>query len=534
MKRLILSLSTLLFSLITLAQTIDYGYTNPVLPGMHPDPSVCRVGDDFYLVNSSFQYFPGVPIYHSRDLIHWEAIGHCLTRTSQLDMPGAQAWGGIYAPTLRYYDGLFYMIVTNVSGRGNFFVTAEDPAGPWSDPIWIDRTGIDPDLFWDENGRCYVTTNSMDITEIDTSTGAILSEPVHLWDGSGGRYPEGPHIYKKDGWYYLMIAEGGTEYGHKETIARSRSLFGPYEGNPANPILTHACPAGAESIIQGTGHADMIQAADGSWWLVCLAFRAQSDTHHLLGRETFLAPVQWNDEGWPVVNGNGTISIQMTCPTLPQTEFAAQPTRNDFNDPKLGFEWNTLCRPHPDETSLTKRPGWLRLHATATTIDEPDSPVFVGRRQEHIDFTCTTSLDFSGLQDGSSAGLTTYMTDAHHYDLYVTQEGGQAYVVLNYRLRAIRHQERKIALTGNTVCLRVEGDKDYYTYYYSVDDSDFELLGRADTRFLSTETASGFTGIYLGLFAQTSEVMTGADASVSPAAVQPSFADFDWFEYGPK
>ena len=206
------------------------GYTNPIIKGMNPDPSVCRVGEDYYLVTSSFHYFPGVPVYHSRDLVNWEQIGHVLERESQLPLPEARSWSGIYAPTIRHHDGKFYMITTNCSSKGNFIVTATDPAGDWSEPMWIDMPGIDPDLFWDEDGTCWYTGSGNDgivQCKINPDTGEQLSEPEMIWFGTDGRYPEAPHIYKKDGWYYLLISEGGTECGHGVTIARSRFVDGP-------------------------------------------------------------------------------------------------------------------------------------------------------------------------------------------------------------------------------------------------------------------------------------------------------------------
>ena len=223
------------------AQPQQFGYTNPVIPGFNPDPSVCRVGDDYYLVTSTFQYFPGMPVYHSKDLIHWKQIGNCLTRPSQLNLKDANCSGGIYAPTIRYNAGTFYMVTTNVSGKGNFFVTTTDPAGEWSDPIWLEQGGIDPTLYFEDRKTYMVSNprNGLYLCEIDINTGKQLTESKLLWQGDGGRYPEAPHIYKKDGWYYLMIAEGGTEYGHSITIARSRDIYGPYEYNPDNPILTN-------------------------------------------------------------------------------------------------------------------------------------------------------------------------------------------------------------------------------------------------------------------------------------------------------
>lgn len=268
------------------------GYRNPIIRGFNPDPSVCRVNDDFYLVTSSFEYFPGLPIYHSKDLVNWQQIGHCLTRDSQLPLQKAPASGGLYAPSLRYREGVFYVICTNVSGGGNFYCTATDPAGPWSDPIWVDINSIDPDIFWDDDGRTYFVTQGDEgirITEIDIQTGKTVVPERLVWGGTGGRFPEAPHIYKKDGYYYLMLGEGGTEYMHSVTIGRSKYLYGPYESCPLNPILTHANRRGQANRIQGVGHGDMVQAQDGSWWMVFLGFRVthQWAYYHVLGRETF-------------------------------------------------------------------------------------------------------------------------------------------------------------------------------------------------------------------------------------------------------
>ena len=511
--------SLLLFFLVTL-EIGAQGYKNPILPGFYPDPSVCRVGDDYYVVNSSFQYFPGVPIHHSKDLIHWEPIGHCLSRPSQVKLEKLGFWNGIYAPTIRYHNGLFYMVTTNTSDKGNFYVYTDNPAGDWSDPIWVEQPGIDPDLFFDDDGKCYFMSaqGDMKICEIDIKTGKLLSEPRGIWGGTGGRCAEAPHLYKKDGYYYLLIAEGGTEYGHKVTIARSRSIYGPYESNPANPILTHINASGMFSPLQGTGHADLIQAHDGSWWAVFLGFRPQSYTHHVLGRETFLAPVRWDKDEWPVINGNGTVALDMDCHTLPQVEVPKLPVRNDFSDSQLGFEWNYLCIPHFENYSLAERKGFLRLKATALTIHDLDSPTFVGRRQQHIKFRATTALDFSGLKNEAEAGLTTYMANDYHYDLSVTNRDGQYFLVLTYRLGIMTHVEKELPIQGKCIYLRVEGGNDIYSYYYSTDNKNYEKLGDMNIRFLSSETAGGFTGVYLGLFAQKKKQ-------------ELSYVDFDWFEY---
>lgn len=517
MKKLTLLLG-LALSLSCFSQE-KQGYQNPVIPGFHPDPSVCRAGDDFYLVNSSFQYFPGVPLFHSKDLVNWEQIGHCLTRPSQLPLHDATTWGGIYAPTIRYHEGTFYMITTNVSDRGNFLVHTTDPRGEWSEPVWLKQGGIDPSLYFEE-GKCYLVSNpngGIFLSEIDPKSGEQLTEPRRIWNGTGGRYPEGPHLYKKDGWYYLLISEGGTEYGHKVTIARSRHIEGPYDSNPSNPILTHINQNAQTNPIQGTGHADLVQAADGSWWMVCLAFRPQSGSHHLLGRETFLVPVRWDEGAWPVVNGDGTVKLQMDVPTLPQQPFAPKPARTDFKAGKPGAEWVYIRNPHPENYTFAS--GKLRLKATPVNLDNSQqSPTFIGRRQEHIDFTATTSVQLRQASTGDEAGLTVYMFEPAHYDLFVRQQADGQTVVLRYRLGSLTHIEKEVPLPRGKVQLRVKGDKDLYHFEYAPDGKPFQKLGSMDAKYISTETAGGFTGIVLGMYASS----TGATEG---------YGEFDFFEY---
>ena len=244
-------------------------FSNPILSGFYPDPSICRVGDDYYLVNSSFEYFPGVPIFHSKDLVHWRQIGYCLTRKSQVPLDRIQSSGGIYAPTLRYYDGTFYMVTTNVYGGGNFYVTAKNPAGLWSEPVWFHDGGIDPSLFFDDDGKVYYTRHEgmgdgyIAQQFLNLETGRLEGPLKNIWRGTGGVWPEGPHLYKIRGKYFLMIAEGGTSYDHMVTIARSDSPFGPFESNPNNPILTHRNRT--DHPIQALGHADFVETPDG-WW----------------------------------------------------------------------------------------------------------------------------------------------------------------------------------------------------------------------------------------------------------------------------
>jgi alpha-N-arabinofuranosidase len=488
-------------------------YQNPIIPGFYPDPSVVRVGEDYYLVNSTFEYFPGVPVFHSRDLINWRQIGHCLTRASQLPLARAGCSGGIYAPTIRYHHGLFYMVTTNVSNLGNFYVTATDPAGEWSEPILVDQGGIDPSLFFDDDGTVYFTSNGapggIGQCVIDPTTGRKLTETRLIWRGTGGRYVEGPHLYKIDGTYYLMCAEGGTEYGHMETIARSDSPWGPFEACPHNPILSHRNRGGHP--IQGTGHAEMVQAHDGSWWLAFLGFRNTGGDFHHIGRETFLAPVTWQD-GWPVV---APVELQMDVPTLPPHPWPAARVRDDFDGP-LGFAWNYLRNPELANYDLTARPGWLRLHGTALTLDDMDTPTFAGQRQRHLTCRAAARVEFTPARAGDEAGLTVLMNNAHHYDLGITRAGNERIAFVRKRIGDLSAVVATAALPHGPVTLEVEAHPDRYLFSVLPDDAACRVtLGTGLPRYLSSEVAGGFTGVYFGLYA------TG----------QGAVADFDWFEY---
>ena len=298
---------------------------NPILPGFYPDPSICAVGEDFYLVNSTFSYFPGLPVMHSRDLAHWEQIGNVMERESQMCLAGCGHSQGLFAPTIRYHQGVFYVVCTNVSHGGNFVVTAKDPAGPWSDPHFLEGAdGIDPSLFFDDDGRCYYIGTHPNpqgcrydgdyyiwIQELDLERFVLTGEPRNVWNGAMRDivWPEGPHLYKKDGWYYLMNAEGGTGPEHAVTVCRSRNLYGPYENNFCNPILTHR-HLGQEYPIKYVGHADLVETSGGEWYMVMLAVRPL-EGYTTMGRETFLAKVVW-EKGWPVVNpGVGMLTDQV-------------------------------------------------------------------------------------------------------------------------------------------------------------------------------------------------------------------------------
>jgi|WetSurMetagenome_2_1015567.scaffolds.fasta_scaffold01559_10 xylan 1,4-beta-xylosidase len=492
-------------------------YNNPVIPGFFSDPSICRVGEDYFLVNSTFEYFPGVPVFHSLDLVNWEMIGYCINRPTQLPK-GLN----IFATTIRYNNGVFYMITTNIAGFSNFFVTATNPAGPWSDPVLLEVQGIDPDLFFDTDGKVYIVSSTFDLHEIDIKTGKFLTEGRRIWNGTGGRYAEGPHIYKKDGFYYLMAAEGGTEEAHSETIARSKNIWGPYNSNPANPILAHANAAGQNNPIQGVGHADIVQAHDGSYWIVFHGYRSiGGGVHHILGRETCLAPVSWPKNGWPVVNGNGTATVNMTCPTLPLKPFPAKPARVTFDSEKTGLEWNFISYPVTCNYSYTARKGYLRLTGSAGTIEDHKSPTFTGRRLQDLNFTATTKVEFDPATVNEEAGLTL-LNNSSHFDIIIKKSNGKRVIISRLRFGSVVYESKEIGLKSGSVMLRVKGEGTTFVFSYSQDDNSYKEIQKVDSKFLSSETVGGFTGTFVGLYT------TGNGKSCATGA------DYEWFEYTSK
>ncbi|SFF20649.1 glycoside hydrolase family 43 protein [Sunxiuqinia elliptica] len=520
------------FALIFPYLTFGQGYKNPVIPGFYPDPSICKVSDDYYLVSSTFEYFPGVPVFHSKDLINWNQIGHCLTRKSQLPFEKVTPSQGIYAPTLRYHNGVFYMVTTLMISRNenaNFYVTATNPAGPWSDPIYVDQSGIDPSLFWDDDGKVYFQSNratSFDDaraiyqSEIDIKTGEILSEIKMLWTGSGAQYIEAPHVYKKDGYYYLMTAEGGTFYNHQVTIARSKNIWGPYEGCPHNPILT---ARNSYDVIQGTGHGDLIEAHDGSWWMVFLCIRPTVGNCPVLGRETSLVPVEWKN-GWPVVNETGVATAQMDVPTLPLKPFPEKSTLTEFDEKELGLEWNYIRNPVASNYSLDNKQGSLALKGEKWTLSDALGEItFVGRRIQHWSFSAETELVFAPKADNETAGICIMSRNNYHYDLFLQKRNNQQYLVLEYRIGSITHREAEIPVEGGSIKLKIGGKKTFYEFSYAENgSSNYHTIASVDSRFMSADVSGGYTGPYVGLFASGNGEKSTA------------WAYYDWFKYQEK
>ena len=492
-------------------------YQNPIVTGTYPDPSICRVGGDYYLVTSSFCYFPGVPVLHSRDLVHWRQIGHCLTRPSQLNLEGVNSAHGIFAPTIRYHNGRFYMVTTLVGGGGNFYVWTEDPAGEWSDPVWLDIDGIDPTLFFDDDGRVYVVSTSeppqgIYLVEIDLPTGKRISERKMIWRGMGGRHPEAPHIYHHNGYYYVLISEGGTSYAHCITLARSKTLWGDYEPCPYNPIFSHQNHY--DHPIQATGHADLVTDEAGNWWMICLAIRPTTlywQSHHL-GRETMLAPVSWNEAGWLVVNNGQLMEFEMDAPLPPAHIWETSAPRDDFDAPTLALDWNFIRNPRPKMWSLTDRPGHLRLYGNANTLDAL-SPTFVGRRQREFATITRASLQFEPMAHGQEAGITVYQSELHHYEVGVMMDGTDRWVFVRQRIGSVSAVMARVQWKASSIELMIQSDALEYRLGYADENGVFHPLATAYTRYVSSEIAGSFTGVFLGMY-----------------VVGDTPADFDWFE----
>jgi xylan 1,4-beta-xylosidase len=504
-------------------------FINPILPGFHPDPSICRVGDDFYLVNSSFEYFPGVPIFHSRDLVHWRQIGHVLTRQSQLNLHKMGSSRGIYAPTLRHANGRFTMITTLIDGGGNFVVTARRPEGPWSDPIWLDEGGFDPSLLF-HGGRVYYTRTGKGAdfehpfvhqVELDPVTFERRGRMRVIWRGTGDVWTEGPHLYHCQGRYYLLAAEGGTFLGHAQMAARAEAPFGPFEPCPRNPILSHRGRRGHP--IQATGHMDLVTLRDGSVWAVFLGVRRRSG-HTLLGRETYLAPVTFDDRGWPVIGNGGRVELKMPAPALPAHPWPGERARDNFDDTALAPHWVFLRNPIPGMVSLEERLGFLRLWGSPETLDDVAATTFVGRRQEHHAFTCQTELDFSPGRPAEEAGLTVRAREEFHLDLAVRWIADGREAVATLRLGKTRRTIGRVRLPGQgRVRLEISAAADAYQFRAGIG-SALRILGTVPTRMLSTETIKKcgilhFTGVVIGMYATG----RGQHATVP--------ADFNWLSY---
>ncbi len=524
-------------------------FSNPVITGFAPDPSIVRVGEDFYLVNSSFEYFPGIPVYHSTDLVNWELVGHALHRPSQVDLETADSSGGVHAPTIRYHEGTFYVIVTNIVANRpvNFIVTATDPRGPWSDPFVLnDAPGIDPSLLFDDDGRVWYTGNRAPpdpefpgqaeiwLQELDLASMQLTGERHYLWRGCcQGAHAEGPHLYKKDGYYYLLLSEGGTAYEHALSVAISKSATGPYRNNPRNPILTHR-HLGYDHPITGVGHADLVELADGRWYAVALGWRLVDGVHGILGRETFLVPVTWETEryAWkeerltfPVVSPlTGRIELHFPMPMQGTEQRPQHAFVDEFNGAELGLEWNFRRSPKQVFHSLSENPGALRLRLQPGSIGANDQYSFAGVRQRHFRFKTQAQLRFAPAEDFEEAGLVVIQNDRSAFLVsLVAYKSGQQ-LRLDRLLNGERETLARQVVPGPEIHLMATGDFLDYAFHWSVDGEDWQQLAiGVDGTSLSPAVLDGFnyTGVYLGLYAS------------SNGQQSDRHADFEYFRYLP-
>ncbi|MFD1316382.1 glycoside hydrolase family 43 protein [Namhaeicola litoreus] len=526
-------------SFTTIGQS--FKYNNPIIAGFNPDPSVCRVGDDYYLVTSTFEYFPGVPIYHSKDLVNWTMIGHVLHRPEQLDLDGVASTAGIYAPTLRYHEGTFYMITTLITNRegtkpkGNFIVTAKNPAGPWSSPHWIDGApGIDPSLFFDDDGKAYYCGNrnaenqefraekQIWIQEIDLQNfklkgkiGTLDSKPYYINDIIGSAVAfEAPHIYKKDGVYYLLIAHGGTGMGHAVSIWKSHTPYGPWEDNPDNPILTHR---GDTSGINATGHADVFQTQDGDWWSVFLAVRSTDEKNNVMGRETFLAPVDWSGT-WPIYNPKGEVSRTAFTHDAPKLFGGTQKDFNfkdSFSNETLDLNWSMIRTPRSTWWDLKTTMGKLKLLLRPDEIKNYEQPSFLGLRVPDMKIESEVNLDFTPATPSECAGLAFERGHDEEWTLVKELIDDKAVVSVFY------NGEKKLGQyqlkSEKTITLKIKLD-DFKMSFFVKEDTNWEKIAEADASSLGFPPAGRFTGSMVGPYAS------------SRGEISTTWANFDDFE----
>ena len=498
-------------------------YKNPIITGMNPDPSICRVDDDYYLATSTFEYFPGLPIYHSNDLVHWKQIGHVLSRPGNCPLSGAGSSGGNYAPAIRYNKGTFYVSCTNYGGRGTqgaFYVTATNPAGPWSEPVWVGNWNVDPSILFANDSMYWVSPDnkgSFMVGTFDPDQKKFIKPLQLVASGLGGSSPEGPHLYKINDYYYLMSAEGGTGYEHREVIQRSKSPYGPYEPSPYNPVISNRDKP--ESPFHAIGHADLVQLSDGSWWIFTLGIRPKGGKYHHLGRETFLAPVKWTDDGWPIAGDNGNMLEKFTAPNLPEHQWEKDPVRDDFSSPSLGLQWNFIRNPYDADWSLTEKPGHLRLNGSKVSLKEKDSPAFVGRRQAHFNMVASTKMSFIPVDENEEAGLVVRGNDANHFSLVITQREGKRVVLLRKYLQDKVESEAYEVISKGDVVLKISATDLVYKFWAQPKGKKAILVGTAATKDISTEKISGFIGAFIGMYASGN-----GNENINPA-------DFDWFVY---
>ncbi|MCL2229471.1 MAG: glycoside hydrolase family 43 protein [Treponema sp.] len=530
-------------------------YRNPILSGFYPDPSIVRVNCDYYLVTSTFAYFPGIPVFHSRDLLNWSQIGNAIDRPGQLCFDENQISQGLFAPTIRYNEGTFYILCTLVKNGGNFIITADDPKGPWSDPIWLEGAdGIDPSIFFDTDGKAWyhgthpapegeaypgnyeIYIREIDLKLLKERKNPLSGDNIGIWRGALRNviWPEGPHIYKIDNEYFLLHAEGGTGLDHAVCIAKAKDIKGPWEGKKSNPVATHRHLGKRVGIIN-VGHADLVDDANGNWYMVLLASR-QIEGVCPLGRETFLIPVFWED-GWPFIGTeSGMIEEEIELETNSEENRSRSENKNECLTEKvcdhfkgvIPLNWLTLRLPSNEKDfafCVNARSDALRLFAKKATMRSMEHPAFAGRRIRHINWEFSAEIEFIPKKENECAGIVILQSEDFQYrlEIFLSEKG---YMSLRLIKAAGKNTDEEtvavcelhavqkfIILKAN--CIDME-----LSFFYETDNKHMiKVSGGQDARILSTEYAGGFVGSLAGVFASGN----GTDTQ--------NYADVLWAEY---
>lgn len=543
--------------------TTNGTFRNPVISGGYPDPSICRVGEEYYMVTSSFSYFPGLPVFKSLDLIHWEQISNAISRPEQLDFKNCGSSEGLWAATIRYNDGLFYIVDTlDVQGRTyryNFIVTAKDPAGEWSDAVIIEGAdGIDPSIYFDEEGRMWYCGNMIPedlkypehkviyLCELDRQTFQFVGKRHIIYDGSidHSLFMEAPHIYHVNGSYYLTTACGGTQTNHCVNISRSSALFGPYEPCPRNPVVTNRNLRMLNSLgVAVAGHGDLVKTQKGEWYMALLGIRPyeheiedyeqyqprmwirtpdrNKSAQFNLGREVFIIPIAWDYDGWPLVdNHNGMVNLEERRPDLPAYRPPLHSRVDNFEEDALDMIWcmrRPVLRPFH---SVTERPGHLRLKLLPVKIEDSRTPAMLVRRQQHYNFQAALSMEFEPEKEGEEAGIVITQNEKFSFLLLKEKKGNQQSVNCYRLVNGVRELICSEEIENGKIYLAAEGSVGIYHFYYGKSEREMiPLACNEDGSILSTLVADGFVGSYIGMYASSS------------GEISENHADFDWFRY---